>query len=348
MLATDLSISFPRFSPAGFRATLLVAIWLLASSATYAGPIAQADRVPAELLVQLDDALAERNTDLKARQELIAELDRLLNNSALDPSGLTEIRQKVRFLEALTNFRLNNWDLCQSQIEKLRATLDPQTYPELSFNCRSLQAAVMLMKGQAEEGLKALEELLATDTSRVPARLVDRARVNHAVALEENGRFDEAVAQYQRIMFKAIEEHNDAPAIQAGNNLLSILLDNEDRSAARRAIAELEPVTARNPKTIGTLAIELQRRTLQYMDGDLDGARDGLTELIERRDLPPVLLGRAHNLLAKILERKDALDEAIQHAKIAFKVLANSPTEKMHCHVLMARLLLRKGTTKGH
>ena len=205
----------------------------------------------------------------------------------------------------------------------------------------------MLMKGSAEEGQRALEELLASDISKIPAAMVNRARINHAFALEENGRFDEAIAQYQRIMFKAIEERHDLPAIQAGNNLLSILLDYEDRSAARQVLAELEPITARNPKTIGTLAIKLHQRILQSMDGDLDGAMNGLKELIEQRDLPPVLMGRAHNWYATVLEQNGDLDDAIEHTKIAFELLANSPTEKMECHVLMARLLLRKGDYDG-
>ena len=347
VVLTDLSIFSPRFYLINVQPLLIVAAWLLACSAAQAGQESQVERLPAELLVRLEDALAERNTDLKARQDLIAELDLLLDNSHLPTDNLPEIRIKVRYLEALTNFRLSHWDLCESQLGQLRSTIDPQAYPELSFNCRSLQAAVMLMKGRSEEGQRALEELLATDISKIPATQVYRARINHAFALDENGRFDEAVVQYERIMFKAIEQHHDLPAIQAGNNLLSILVDNEDLTAARQVLAELEPITSRNPKTIGTLAIELQRRVLQYTDGDLDGALQGLEDLIEHRELPPVILGRAHKLCATVLERKGALDDAIRHMKIAFEVLGNSPTEKMECHVVMARLLLQKEDYDG-
>lgn len=306
-------------------------------------PADQPEVVPPALLAQLEDVLAERTTDLTSRLELIKQIDVHLEK-APSSDARTEIGHKVRFVEALTNMRLHNLELSAEQIADLQAKVDVKKYPALAFNCRSLQAAILLMRGKKTESLTALQDLLSSAWKEVPELHLNRARINLAVALKECGRLDEAIQKLQAVMFSAIERGQDSAALQAGNNLITILRNGRSTAAVRQAIAELEPVMARNPKTMGAQSIHLFDLEAMSLEGQLDEAIAGLREFIDRREPlpPPILLASAHQKLAEALDANGKLEEALAHARQA--VTYFGPTyEAIHARISLAKILLHRG-----
>lgn len=121
------------------------------------------DTIPAPILKQLEDALDERNNNLQQRQALAEQIDQVLQAATPESrSGLVEVQNEVRYLEALNNMRLNKLDLCAEQLTQLLATLDAKRFHDLNFRCRSLQAAVML-------GISL--KMITGDTQRVAANV---------------------------------------------------------------------------------------------------------------------------------------------------------------------------------
>ncbi len=302
------------------------------------------DAIPAPILKQLEDALAERNNDLQQRQALVEQIDQILQAATPDArTRLVEVQHKVRFLEALNNMRLNKLDLCAEQLARLHETLDVKQFRELDFRCRSLQAAVMLLRGYKQESLAAFEKLLAGDLSGVSEILLDRARINQAAAFERNGQLEEAVDRYQSLMLRAIEEKRDLAALQAGNNLLNLLLDLEDTTVAKQMLDALQPVLARNPQAIGRQSLHLFELRLAIWEGKTEAGIEGLCEFIEHPEASPALLGVARRLLAEALQQQGRLEEAITHANKAVELLAKLESEAKYARLLLADLHLHHG-----
>lgn len=324
--------------------------WMwLASQLLVATAHAESDLLSPQQLSELEDALAERNTNLQGRLELVARFDQLLAAASEPKSSATrDTEYKVRFVEALTNLRLSKLDLAASQVASLRSRVDAQAFPVMAFRCRSLQAAILLMQGKKNESLQALDELLASDVRNIPTMLLDQARTNRAAALKECGRVDEAIDDYQSIMLSCIQHENDKTALQAGNNLIFILLARRNFHAVREALKSLKPILERNPTSIGAQAVNLRELELQLLDGDPAQAIVGLNEFIERkREHPfPLLAGSAHRLLAQALEANNDLEGAIDHARQAVTLLSVIPNE-VSARVVLAELLLHKQDYSG-
>ena len=303
------------------------------------------DVIPAALLQQLEDAVAERNSDLPQRKALVEQIDQLLQAATPEArSRLIAIEYEVRFLEALNNLRLNQLELCSEQITQLLEKLDAKSDPELHFSSRSLLASVILLRGDKQTSLTAFEELLSGDLSGVPEFQLDRARINQAVAFERNGQLEEAIDRYQSVMLRAIEEKRDLAALQAGNNLLNLLLNLEDTNVAKQMLEALQPVLARNPQAIGRLSLRLFELRLLIWEGNTEAGIKGLREFIEQPVRPPaVLLGSAHKRLAEALQQQGNLEEAISHANQAVEFLAKLEPDAKHARILLAELHLQHG-----
>lgn len=303
------------------------------------------DAIPPALLQKLEDALAERNNDLQQRQALVEQIDQVLQAATPESrSGLVEVQNEVRYLEALNNMRLNKLELCAEQLTQLLATLDAKRFHDLDFRCRSLQAAVMLLRGYKQESLAAFEQLLTGDLSGIPEFQLDRARINQAVAFERNGQLEEAIERYQSVMLRAIEEKRDLAALQAGNNLLNLLLNLEDTAVAKQMLDALQPVLARNPQAIGRQSLLLFALRLSIWEGKTEAGIKGLREFIEQPVQPPaVLLGSAHRRLAEALQQQGQLEDAITHANKAVELLAKLETEAKYARLLLAELHLQHG-----
>ena len=301
--------------------------------------------IPASLLQQLEDAIAERNNDLQQRIALVKQFDELFQSATPEArSRLIEVQHEVRFLEALTNMRLNDLDLCDEQITHLLASIDAKQFRELDFRCRSLQAAIILVKGNEQKSLTVFEQLLSGDLSGISELHVDRACINHAVAFERNGMYEEAIERYQSVMLQAIKAKRDLSALQAGNNLLNLLLDLEDATVARQMLTALQPVLARNPQSTGAKSLQLFGLRLSIWEGETEASIKGLRAFIEQPVPPaPFLLGAAHRRLAEALQQQGKLEESIAHAEKAVERVAKLEPDVRYARLLLAELHLQNG-----
>ncbi len=280
-----------------------------------AGRAEQSREIPASILRDLEDALAERDSNVSHRLEVAKAIDAFFEDHQAKQSN--EVWQKARFVEAVAHMRLNQLDRSATQIKQLQDVIDAQRSPEMWFRCRSLSASLGVMRGERAESLKAFEELLSGNLQGVPRILVDRARTNYAVALEENGRIQEAEKLYETIMLEALQLQNDRAALHAGNNLLAMLLEESNLLAARHVLKELEPLMDRGRDEIATQSIRLRKYDLLRSEDQNEAAIQGMQEFIAMNDrsAPPILLGSAHRLLASALCEQGSLEEALIHAQ---------------------------------
>lgn len=202
----------------------------------------------------------------------------------------------------------------------------------------------MLLRGFKLESLAAFEQLLAGDLNGIPEFQLDRARINQAVAFDRNGQLEEAIDRYQSTMLRAIEEKRDLAALQAGNNLLNLLLDLDDATVAQQMLDALQPVMDRNPQAIGSKSLHLFELRLLIWEGKTEAGIKGLRALIEQPNSPPAfLLGSAHKRLAEALQQQGQLEESIAHAKQAVELLAKLEPDAKHARLLLAKLHLQHG-----
>lgn len=302
-----------------------------------------------ELKVALEDAFMERTPDLKKRMEVAKAIEAKLSASTNLEKGddakhkTDELRFKSKFVLAVSNLRLNEMETSWLQVEQLRPMIDPKEFPELHFRCRSLRAALMLLRGDKEESANAYKELLSSDLAGIPEFLIDRARINLAAALSEMGQEKAAATIYESMMFSALEKQNDSSALHAGNNLLSILFEHGDTEAARRTLTELRPLLARNTGTTVFESIRLRELELLLQDGSVEESQSGLQEIIERSESSsPLIRGAAHRLLAYVLNRQNRVDEALGHAQQSVLLLRNNANEVVESHLIVAAILMKK------
>ncbi len=307
-----------------------------------------------EIRKEIADTLADRTPDFKKRLELVKRLDLLLGTTdqtavppPLDNKDHRDLWFKARFIEAAANLQLNRLDDCANQLDVLRSHIHPEEFPELWFRCRSLSAALLVLRGERVASLKAYEALLADSLEGIPEFLVERARINYAVALNENGRTLAAAELYESIMLKALESKNDQSALHAGNNLISLLVDQGDSLTARQAFAELQPVISRNPEKIVTASLRLRELELLRLEGKLEQALSGLGEFIQRKNLTPLFLGSAHGLLADTYRDQGELELALQHAQQSVELLRNIANEATDAQLTLARVLMKKQDYPG-
>ena len=324
------------------RRWLVAVTVLLLHLSSVRGETAQTS-VPAKLRRALDEAIATcgSSTDCEALLSLVARIDRCLVGQDANTS---EVWLKVRFVEAVANMRLNKLSQSARQIAELRAKISQEHLPELWFRCRSVAAALQLFRGDRTGCVESLETLLSGDTSDVDPEYVNRAMVNYAAALNECGRTGEAADRYEEVMLSALEQGHDLAALQSGNNLISILVDVRDYTAAQRALAELDDVAARNSDKLASRVLRLRELDLLRLRGRVESAITGLRSfLVENSGKPVVLNGVAHRILADSLRQKSRLEEAAKHARTSLKLLQNRANEVVRTRITLAQILMEMG-----
>ncbi len=306
------------------------------------GRTEQSGDIPAALLQDLEDALAERDSDVSHRLEVAKAIDAYFEDNQAKQSN--QIWQKARFVEAVANMRLNYLDRSATQVKQLQAWVDAKRSPEMWFRCRSLSASLGVLQGERNESLKAFEDLLSGDLQGVPRVLVDRARTNYAVALEENGRIQDAEKLYETIMLEALQLQNDRAALHAGNNLLAMLLEESNLLAARHVLKELEPLMDRGRDWIAIQSIRLRKYDLMRSENQNEAAIKGIREFIVMNDPspPPVLLGSAHRLLASVLCEQGSLEEALIHAQKSVDLSKPVSRNATDAYLTLAQVLMKK------
>ncbi len=171
--------------------------------------------------------------------------------------------------------------------------------------------------------------------------VVERARINYAAVLHENGRTREAASIYESMMLTALETGNDKSALHAGHNLIYMFMQNDEPLAARRAFTELKPLIERNPNIISTGSLLLRELDLLRLEGKVDQAIEGLQSFIQQSPQPrPILIGAAHRLLADAFVSKNDLDRALEHAKEASDLLKSNANEILDANLTLARVYI--------
>ena len=310
-----------------------------------------AQEIPSELAIALEDAFAERTANLQKRLEVVDGVDSFLSAQEKQPdheagpqqSLRTEIGRKSRFVRAATHMRLNQLELAEAEVAELVSAIDPNLEHELWFRCRSLEAAILLVRGMKERSLDAFESLLNGDLQSVSETFVDRARINYAAALNENGRMGAATELYESIMLDAIERQNDQSALHAGNNLIRLLTMRGDTKTASRVLSELRGVLAQQPKSILTESLRLHDLGFMYEAGDYEASIAGLNDFIHQPNSPtPLLLGTAHKYLANMYLEQGKLDLAEEHAAKSVSLTSKNANELEGAQVALAKVLIAK------
>ena len=292
----------------------------------------------ANLRVDLNQLLDEQSVDYESHLETVKRADRYLNQTAEPPQ---ELVIKTRMIEALANFRLSRFDLSTQQFAVLCPLIDPSSFPDLSFRCLSMRAALKLILGDREGSLAGYESLLSADSGAVSAGLQARAQINYAAVLSENGRSAEAADIYEQQMVVAISEQDDALALYAANNLIVILITQDDYLAARETLVQLSEVLERNPDSLVRWSLQLHDFELTRVAGEIEAAISGLREFIEkRRDPMPLMMGSAHKLLADALRDKGELADALTNANKAVEILSPQVNETTEARFTRARILM--------
>ncbi len=303
-------------------------------------PRAIADVSP-KLLAELDQAFNELNSPPDKRPELVARLD-----AAIGAQGTPEnpVWIKTRIVEAVANMRLNEIALARDQIQGLCPRIDSDGFPTLAFRCRSLDAALIFLGGDRESAVRAYEALLAAPPRSVPTGLLNRARVNYGLILNDLGRSDAAADIFESAMTEALGDSDDITALHAGNNLTVILIDQGNYISARQTLEQLRPIMDRHPDVLMTDSLLLHDFELCRIEGKLDLAIDGLTAYINRPNpAPPLLLGSAHKFLADAFRESGDLTESLANAERSVVLLQGRINEATEARLSVAQTLMALG-----
>ena len=295
----------------------------------------------AEFDAALDIALEERDADYASRLQLAADVYAAFSQSLQvdDPLLL-----KARYVEALANMRVGEFELSTRQTESLCSAIPPESQPSLRFRCGALAAYLLLVRGNKEESLSVYRALFSDANEGVDEALVTRAKIGYAVVLNENGRSAEAVDMYEQALISAIRSEDDMISLYAGNNLIVILIDLKDYRAARQTLDQLAPMRARNPNTIVSGSLVLHDMELERLAGHPDRAAAGLHAFIdEGTDKTPLMLGSSHHLLAESLRDLGELDAAAYHGQQAVELLADQAHEVTDARLSLTETLVQQG-----
>ncbi|MEM1438050.1 MAG: ATP-binding protein [Pseudomonadota bacterium] len=297
--------------------------------------------VSPELLAELDRAFNELNSPPDRRPELVSRVDAALGALGT-PDNPVWIR--TRIVEAVANMRLNQIALALEQIQSLCPRIDPDGFPALAFRCHSLDAALTFLNGDRERAVRTYEALLAAPSRDVPAGLLNRARVNYGLILNNLGRSDAAADIFESAMTEALAETDDITALHAGNNLTVILIDQGNYASARQTLERLRPIMARHPNVLMTDSLLLHDFELCRIEGKLDLAIDGLTAYINRPNpAPPLLLGSAHKFLADALRESGDLAASLENAEQSVRLLQGRINEATEARLSVAQTLMALG-----
>ncbi|MEM1261625.1 MAG: ATP-binding protein [Pseudomonadota bacterium] len=289
----------------------------------------------------LNVALEERDADFTGRLQLADDVQEALG-PALDP--LDQLILKARYVGALANMRLGNFDDSFATLGALCPTIPGKQQAVLQFRCDILYAYLLLVRGQQTASLAAYREVFSNTSDDVPEALITRARIGYAVVLNENGRSGEAVDMYEQALISAIRNQNDLISLYAGNNLIVILIDLKDYRAARQTLEQLGPARERNPQSLVSGSLLLHEMELARLGGDPTQAAAGLRRFIDDGiDTTPLMLGSAHQLLAESLRDLGRLDEATMHGRQAVDLLVDQAHEVTDARLSLAETLIEMG-----
>ena len=199
----------------------------------------------------------------------------------------SDVWLRTRFLSAVSSLRLEQYQACRAEIDRVKSRVDRQRLPELWFRCHSVDAALLFLTGDKEASLLAHLTLLeAADDAVTPLYLI-RAQANYAANLRDLGRLDEAVGVYEELVVGAISHEIDGAAIHAGNNLIGILLHLGDFESANRVLDALRPAIERSPRIGGIPFLKVKESELLRVAGKLTEAESGSTRPPSRRQPSP-------------------------------------------------------------
>ncbi len=312
--------------------------WLLAAGA----PALADERAEfADLEAALNTAIEELNADYEGRLALVREVYVYAENKALPDDSLV---LKARYVEAMANMRLGNFTESRQQVDALCRVIPMDDAPELRFRCDTLRAYLMLVRGEREESLAAYRAIFAASRGKVSQRLLTRGRIGYAVVLNENGKSAEAVDMYEVVLVNAINNEDDLISLYAGNNLIVILIDLGDYKAAEQTLNQLAPVVERNPDSIVAGSLRLHELELARLNGRADAAVVGLQSFIDNQiDNTPLMLGSAHKILADALMETGELDQAVEQAREAIRLLVDQAYEVSEARMSLAEALMLQG-----
>ncbi len=273
----------------------------------------------AELEQALDRAINEESRDYEKRIELAEHVYAISGDLDVDADRLVK---KARLVEALSHMRLSNFDRSQELVDELCPSVDRAVLPELRFRCDSLAAGLLLIAGQAEEGLAAYEALFASDDGSVSPGLRTRSEIGYAIALLENRMVAQSVDVYERVLIQSIESGEDQVALFAGNNLVVILISMQDFTSARESLDLLAPVRERNPESMVNGSLLIHDYELIRINGDPERAAVGLQDFLDREiGAIPLVRGSAYRILADTLLDLGETERALENADLAFEEL---------------------------
>ncbi|MEM8981864.1 MAG: ATP-binding protein [Pseudomonadota bacterium] len=265
---------------------------------------------------------------------------------SLDPQDALLL--KARYLRAATNMRLGNFDDSFGETAALCPSIPPAQQATMRFRCDSLNAYLLMIRGQQEDSLSAYRVLFDNPSNDVPEAIIARARIGYAVVLNENGRAGEAVDMYEQALTSAIRNQNDLISLFAGNNLIVILIDLKDYAAAQQTLDQLAAIRTRHPDSLVSGSLFLHEMELARLAGDAEQAADGLQRFIDEGvDTTPLMLGSAHQLLAESLRDLEQLDKAIDHGAQAVDLLADQAHEVTDARLSLAETLLQNGNVNA-
>ena len=290
------------------------------------------------LRAELDMAISEVRLDFERRLLLVEHTKQFVASSE---QPRPELMKKALLVEAVANMRLGNFEDSRQQTDALCPQLDRMTQPEVWFRCNSLVAALTMIRGERQESLEAYERTLDYDLNAVPQVLVARAQIGLAIALNENGRSEEAVDLYEKLILDAVESGDDSLALFAGNNLIVVLITQKDFQAALKTLDGLRPILERNPNGLVSGSLRLHDLELSRVGGDPERAITGLRAFIEEgKDRTPLMQGSAHKLLADALLDSGRADEALEMVKIALTLLEGQAHEMTDTRLSLARIMI--------
>ncbi len=300
---------------------------------------AQESNQYAEFEKALDDAIKEVRPDYEERLQLVA---RTMASLGDEHRGTDRIFLKARYVRAVANMRLGNFDASLSEASEVCPTIPRTQLPGLRFRCDTLKAYLHLIGGERERSLDEMRTAFARVNDGVPDDVLTRARIGYAVVLYENGLTAQAVEVYEQVLISAIARQDDLMTLYAGNNLIVILISLEDYAAAQETLDQLELARRRNPNSLVAGSLMLHEYELQRVIGNAQTAAEGLSSFIDERvDTTPLMLGSAHLLLADSLRDMNRLGEALVHGRQALELLAEQANEVTNARLSLAETLIR-------